>query len=117
MATMDRIVATQDKYEKSHTVLQPLLYMNSPEQVAANDNFYVQLAAYCEPGDFAGPDLLASWYTRNIRIHSNLVKVVQKPTDRILVVYAAGHLGWLQENVKMDSNLCLRTLAEFVPDK
>jgi hypothetical protein len=113
MAGMGQMVAQQDEYVKSHTVLQTLLYMNAPEQVAADNSFYMQLAAYGEPGDFAGPDLLASWYTRNIRIHSNLVKLIQKPTDRILVIYGSGHLGWLQENVKMDSNLCLRTLAEF----
>jgi len=117
MATMDQIVTTQDQYVKSKTVLQTLLYMNSPEQIAANDNFYMQLAAYGEPGDFAGPDLLASWYTRNIRIHSNLVKLIQKPTDHVLVIYGSGHLGWLQENVKMDSNLCLRTLAEFAANQ
>jgi Family of unknown function (DUF5694) len=113
MASIGQTVAQQDEYVKSHTVLQTLLYMNSPEQVAANNTWYMQLAAYGEPGDFAGPDLLAAWYTRNIRIHNNLVKLIQKPTDRILVIYGSGHLGWMQENVKLDSNLCLRTLAEF----
>ena len=115
MSSTGQIVAAQNDYVKSHTVLQSLLYMNSPDRVAADVNFYMHMASYGEPGDFAGPDLIGAWYTRNIRIYGNLVKLVQKPTDRILVIYGAGHLGWLQEDVRMDANLCLRTLAEFAP--
>ena len=113
MAATGQMVAAENEYVKSHTVLQTLLYMNAPEQIAANDNFYMQLVTYGEPGDYAGPDLLAAWYTRNIRIYGNIVKLVQKPADRVLVIYGSGHLGWLQEDVKMDPSLCLRTLGEF----
>jgi len=115
MSSTGQIVAAQNDYIKSHTVLQSLLYMNSPAQVAAGDTFYLQLAPYGEAGDYAGPDLLGAWYTRNIRIYGNMAKLIQKPTDRILVLYGAGHLGWLQSDVRMDQNLCLRTLADFAP--
>ena len=110
-------VALQEAYLKSHTVLEYLLYLNSPDNIAAGNNFYMQVASFGESGDYAGPDLLADWYARNIRIHSNILKLITSPSDRILVVYGAGHLGWLQENIKMDSHLCLRTLAEFFPHK
>ncbi len=116
MASTGQIVAAQSDYLKSHTVLQTLLYMNSPEHIASDLDFYLRLAPYGESGDYAGPDLLTSWYGRNIRIYSNLVKLIQKPTDRILVLYGAGHLGWLQSDVRMDSNLCLRTLADIAPN-
>jgi Family of unknown function (DUF5694) len=115
MSTAGPLVAEQDKYVKSHTVLQSLLYMNSPEAVAEDNNFYIQLAGFGEPGDFAGPDLLTDWYGRNIRIYSNLLKLIGGPTDRVLVIYGTGHLFWLRENVKMSPNLCLRTLSEFAP--
>lgn len=110
-------VAREDAYLKNHTVLEFLLYLNSPDQIAAGNSFYMQVASFGESGDYAGPDLLADWYARNIRIHSNILKLITSPSDRILVIFGAGHLGWLQENVKMDSRLCLRTLAEFVPNK
>jgi hypothetical protein len=115
MSSTGQIVAAQNDYLKSHTVLQTLLYMNSPEHIAADGNFYLALAPYGESGDYAGPDLLGAWYTRNIRIYSNLVKLIQKPTDRVLVIYGAGHLSWLQTDVRMDQGLCLRTLADFAP--
>ena len=110
-----QIVQEQDAYLKSHTVLQMLLWINSPEKAAEGNAFYAQMANFGEPEDYAGPDLLAAWYTRNIRIHSNIVRLITSPSDRILVVYGAGHLGWLQTNVRMDSRLCLRTLSEFAP--
>lgn len=117
LSSVGQSVTQEDVYLKSHTVLETLLYMNSPESVAAGSSFYMQVASFGEAGDYAGPDLLADWYARNIRIHSNILKLITSPGDRILVVYGAGHLGWLQENVKMDSHVCLRTLAEFAPNK
>lgn len=117
MASIGQTVTEEDAYIKSHTVLDSLLYMNSPSSVAAGNDFYMQMASFGEDGDYAGPDLLTDWYGRNIRIYSNIVKLIASPGDRILVIYGAGHLGWLQENVRMDSHLCLRTLAEFVPNK
>ena len=115
MASTGKIVEAQNEFIKSHTVLQTLLYMNAPDHIAADVNFYMQLAPYGQDGDYAGPDLLGAWYTRNARIYGNLVKLIDKPTDRILVIYGAGHLGWLQSDVRMDQNLCLRTLDEFAP--
>jgi hypothetical protein len=117
MGSIGQSAAEEEAYVKSHTILQSLLYMNSPSSVAAENNFNMQVARFGEEGDYAGPDLMTDWYGRNIRIHSNILKLIASPGDRILVIYGAGHLGWLQENVKMDSNLCLRSLAEFVPNK
>jgi len=110
-------VAEENAYIKDHTVLQSLLYMNSPESVAATNNFYMQVLTFGEDGDYAGPDLLAAWYTRNIRIYSNIVKLITSPGDRILVIYGSGHLGFLQEDVRMDSRVCLRTLADFATSR
>jgi hypothetical protein len=117
MGSIGQTVTEEDAYVKSHTILESLRYMNSSSSVAAGNDFYMQMAGFGEDGDYAGPDLLADWYARNIRIHSNILKLITSPSERILVVYGSGHLGWLEENVKMDSHLCLRTLAEFEPSK
>ncbi len=117
MSSVGQSVPKEDAYLRSHTVLDFLLYLNSPSSVAAENDFYMQAATFGEDGDYAGPDLLTDWYGRNIRIYGNIRKLIASPGDRILVIYGAGHLGWLQEFVKMDSHLCLRTLAEFVPNK
>jgi hypothetical protein len=119
-AKIDAIVAevgegvkSLDSYLKAHTILETLLYVNSDARVARDVGFYYREAHFGEPGDYAGPDLLAEWYKRNIRIFNNVTKLIASPDDRILLIYGYGHLGWLQQDVENDPTLRLRKLAEF----
>ncbi len=118
MSEIGAMVKAQDAYLHSHTVLETLLYMNDDDKVAQDVGFYYREAHLGEPGDYAGPDLLASWYQRNIRIYNNIMKIIESPNDRALVIYGAGHLGWLRQMVENDPAMRLRKLSEFVgPDK
>jgi hypothetical protein len=115
MKEIGEMVKAQNEYLKTHTVLQTLVYMNSEEKVAQDVGFYYLEARYGEPGDYAGPDLLAEWYRRNIRIYNNVMKLVATPEDRVLVIFGNGHLGWLRQDFAADPTLRLRRLEEFVP--
>lgn len=112
-ASWGTVVKEQDDFLKSHTVLEMFEYMNSDSMAANGVASYFNLVPYGEPGDYAGPDLLAAWYQRNMRIYHNIVGVIESPNDRILVLYGAGHLGWLQQDIANDANVRLRKLAEF----
>ena len=113
LAEVGEMVKRQDAYLKSHTILETLLYMNSDEKVAESVGFYYREAHWGEPGDYAGPDLLASWYQRNIRIFNNITSIIESADERVLVIYGAGHLGWLRQSIAADPTLKLRTLAEL----
>ena len=115
MGEIGEMVKAQGEYLKTHTVLQTLLYMNSDAKVAQDVGFYYLQARYGEPGDYAGPDLLAEWYRRNIRIYNNVAKLVATPEDHVLVIFGAGHLGWLRQDFAADPTLRLRKLEDFVP--
>jgi hypothetical protein len=115
MGEIGIMVKAQNEYLKAHTVLETLLFMNSDAAVARDLGFYALEARFGEPGDYAGPDLLAEWYRRNIRIFNNVTKLVATPEDRILVIFGAGHLGWLRQDFAMDPTLRLRKLEEFAP--
>jgi hypothetical protein len=106
-------VKAQGEYLASHTVLETLLYMNSDEKTAQDTSLYYRLAHFGEPGDFAGADLLSDWFRRNLRIYSNVVRLVNSPDERVLVIYGAGHLAWLRRDLSSDPTLQLRKLAEF----
>ena len=112
-ATMGTLVKEQDDFLRSHTVLETLQYMNSDSMAAKGVAFYYAMVPYGEPGDYAGPDLLALWYQRNIRIYHNIVTLIESPNERILVLYGAGHLGWLQQDVNNDATVKLRKLADL----
>lgn len=106
-------VKEQNDFLRSHTVLETLQYMNSDSLVARDIAEYFALVPYGEPWEYAGPDLLASWYQRNIRIYRNIVALVESPNDRILVIYGSGHLGWLRQDIANDATVRLRKLADL----
>ena len=97
----------------SHTILEMLERMNSDARVARDFAWYYECVRFGEPYEYAGPDLLASWYQRNIRIYNNIVKLIDSPKDKILVIYGNGHLGWLRQSVANDPSVQLRKLADF----
>lgn len=107
------MVKAQDVFLHSHSVLETLLYMNSDEKVAQDVGYYYRQAAIGEPGDWAGADLLGDWYRRNIRIYSNVMHLVDSPNERILVIFGAGHLGWLRADFAGNPTIRLRKLSEF----
>ena len=114
MAKWGAAVKELDDYLKSHTILETLARTNSDAFVAENVSPYYEVARFGEPNDYAGPDLLGNWYLRNIRIYHNIVKLIDSPSERILVIYGYGHLGWLRQDAEQDATVRLRTLAEFV---
>jgi hypothetical protein len=113
-AEVGAMVKAQDEYLASHTVLETLLYMNAEEKVAGDVGFYYRQAHVGEPGDWAGADLVADWFRRNVRIYANVARLASSPNERILAIFGAGHLGWLRQDVANDPTLRLRTLGELV---
>ena len=107
-------VKAQGQYLASHTVLDTLLYMNADDQVAQEFGLYYRQAHFGEPYDWAGADLVSDWFRRNMRIYSNVVQIVDSPNERVLVIFGAGHLGWLQHDFASDPGFRLRKLADFV---
>jgi Family of unknown function (DUF5694) len=107
------LVKEQGDFLGSHTVLETLEFMNSDSRVARDMGLYFAVARFGEPFEYAGPDLLAAWYQRNIRIYRNIVALIDSPSERILVIYGSGHLGWLRQDIADDPTVKLRKLAEL----
>ncbi len=112
-ASTGAMVKEQDDFLKTHTVLETLEFMNADARVARDVAVYFAYVPYGEPGDYAGPDLVAQWYQRNIRIYHNIVQLIDSPNERILVIYGAGHLGWLRQDVANDATVKLRKLQDL----
>lgn len=106
-------VKDEDNFLQTHSVLEMLTYMNSDSMVAKDVASYFDFVPYGDPFEYAGPDLVATWYQRNIRIYHNIHALIDSPSDRILVIYGAGHLGWLRQDVANDTTVALRKLSDF----
>lgn len=74
---------------------------------------YYAYVPFGEPWEYAGPELVARWFERNIKIYRNIRALATSPDDRILVIMGSGHLGWLRQNVENDPAVPLRTLADL----
>lgn len=114
MSEIEKMVKAQNDYLDSHTVLEMLLYMNDDKKVAEDVGYYFREAHFGEPGDWAGADLVSDWFRRNMRIYSNITQLVESRDERILVIYGAGHIGWLQFPFSSDPTFRVRKLAEFI---
>jgi hypothetical protein len=112
-AVVGTMVKEQGDFLASHSVLETLRFMNADARVARDMGFYFSLVRFGEPYEYAGPDLVAAWYQRNIRIYRNIVALITSPNDRILVIYGSGHLGWLRQDVADDQTVRLRKLDDF----
>lgn len=112
-AKQDAQAKNDENFLRSHTVLETLEYMNSDSTAAKGIASYYALVPYGDRFDYAGPDLLAAWYQRNIRIYHNIVKLIDSPNDKILVIYGAGHLGWLRQDITNDPMVHLLKLADL----
>lgn len=107
------MVKEQGDFLGSHSVLETLQFMNDDSRPARDMALYFAVVRYGDPYDYAGSDLLAAWYKRNIRIYRNILALIDSPSERILVIYGAGHLGWLRQDISNDASVRLRKLGDL----
>lgn len=113
MSGWGALVKEQGDFLKTHTVLEMLEYLNSDSRAIRDMGLYYEIVRYGDASDYAGADLLASWYQRNIRIYQNIVRLIESPNERVLVIYGSGHLGWLRQNITNDPTVKLRKLSDL----
>jgi hypothetical protein len=113
MSEIQAMVKAQNDYLASHTILETLLYMNADTKIVQDVGYYFREVQFGEPGDWAGADLVSDWFRRNARIYSNVLDLIDSPQERVLVIYGAGHLGWLQYQFASNPTIRLRKLSEF----
>lgn len=96
------------------TVSDMLYNLNRPEMLRATHWPYTTfLLPIVEGDDFAGADLVAGWYQRNLRIHANLTRVTV-PGDRVVVIFGAGHVPILKHLVEQSRDYCYEDPLPFL---
>ena len=113
MATYPPVIEKESKILKEGTISDLLLFVNSKEQVRAEQELYMDFVQFTGGGEYPGPDLLVEWYRRNARIFANLRSLIASPEERVLVIYGSGHLYWLQRNVLDSRDLELERFGDY----
>lgn len=118
---LTQIVEEENKRMIANTVGENLIEMNTQASIMRNHAYYNQLSALVvDPTKPAkihfdekevdglqymmigvgqhniGAELVGKWYTRNIKIFSNILRSIEKEDERILVIFGQGHIRPIQ---------------------
>lgn len=83
---------------KSKGITEQLRQMNQPSAIKKSlGSYLIGIFKYEDnPNDFTGVDFeTGRWFSRNLKILRNIQRIRTKESDRILVLYGAGHLNLL----------------------
>lgn len=88
-------------------------YYNSVGFSKLNHDVYIQANAISIDGNYAGADMVAKWYERNLKIFSNIQRPAMK-SRQLFVIYGAWHLRLLREFIRADSSLELVDVYKYL---
>ncbi|MEO5867873.1 MAG: DUF5694 domain-containing protein [Sphingomonas sp.] len=88
--------------------------LNTPEARERFNRIYYDYAVIGDEQAAPGATWVGNWYTRNLRIFGQLVRTAQ-PTDRILVLYGAGHSYLLDQDARQSGAFTLTDPLPFLP--
>lgn len=102
-----------DAYLEANSILDTLLYVNNDAYVDELMRHDFRLARFAEHWNWPGPDLVADYFRRNMRIYGNIAQLAAEPGERVVVIIGFGHLPWLWHAFDADPVVRLRKLPEF----
>lgn len=113
-AWMADYMAKEKVFMEQNTISAILGKMNEPSELQAGHGIYMSMLQIGKGKDYPGAELVADWYERNLRIHSNLTRITTEPQERILVIFGAGHAPILRELIHYSPEYELVEVAEFL---
>jgi len=67
--------------------------------------------------EFFGADFVTGWwFNRNLRIFRNIQKINAKPTDRVLVIFGAGHMNLLNSFFESSPEYKLHKVNDYLKE-
>lgn len=91
-----RLLTEADSMMKHATVTEIITALNSARADSAQGIYLAALRVGADTS-YPGANAAARWYERNLKIASNILRVIDSPTDRVLVIIGAAHGPILRE--------------------
>ncbi|GAB4025650.1 DUF5694 domain-containing protein [Spirosoma gilvum] len=97
------------------TLIDYLLYVNSPEAGAGDRaDFFVYAPSSGYDNDYTGVEFITSWYDRNAKIFTNILRQAE-PTDQFhIVLFGSTHMLSLRHYFQMHPYFDLIDLADVL---
>jgi hypothetical protein len=90
-------------------------YINEEAALHANDGMFDQFLRHGTDDNYAGPDALAKWYRRNLRMVHNIWQAVDDDTDRVLFLVGSGHVHILRHLLTEFPQFCPVSPLQYLP--
>lgn len=119
-AGWENLSEADEQLQRSSTIAQYLSHLNSTDWWAFDlDGRYALQTSmrYAQYDQYAGADLLTSWYKRNLRIVTNIHRSVGDDDERVLLMMGAGHNRILWDLVDTSPLLCRIDPRPFLTDR
>ncbi len=113
---LDRPMATMEAYESAYvgqSVIEKYRFLNGEAWSRLNQDVYMQINAIGTKHPYAGAEMVAKWYERNLKIFANIQRLAADK-ERIFVLYGAGHLQILRDLIRADSHLRLSDVMAYL---
>ncbi|MHA6287027.1 DUF5694 domain-containing protein [Maricaulis sp. CAU 1757] len=110
--------AETERRQAAHSVGEVLAWLNSDTALDANADFYLahRIRRWAPDGGAAGAYTVGNWYTRNILILQNVLRLVEGGQDeRVLLVIGQGHAAILRDLVAQSPWLELVDPLSYLP--
>jgi len=88
-----------DSLKTMQSLRETLVYMNSPERLRERHGHYLvgNLLNGAVGEHFGADGFVSAWYNRNLRIYSNIARLIRRDDERVLVIIGGGHASILRE--------------------
>jgi hypothetical protein len=114
-AEYDAFYNFDDSLQKYMSLKDYLLLINSDQYLKFDNGKYLTYTRKGTALEPTGADgFISKWFNRNARIFSNVQRLANNPSDRILVIFGGGHIPILQFLAASSQEFKLRQLNEFV---
>jgi hypothetical protein len=101
--------ADSNSHRMRHMTIVEQLHAANTEQALHGGNSLGMFGSFLPAGDgenYGGPQLLAKWYERNIRMAHHLTRIQRPNTRRILVIVGSGHVPPLRNILDEAPQFC-----------
>ncbi len=104
-----------EEWDRCYSVGEILAIHNSEAMIALSQSLYADAVEVTDGLEFPGVETTAAWFTRNLRIWANIRRCIDSDSDRVLVLYGAGHLKYLRDFVRETTGVLEVPASGFLP--
>lgn len=110
-----RLYAWEDSAKTTRSLREQLRYLNAPATIKrAHGAYFVRYFNSGGDTSYVGPDFIAGWFDRNLRMFRNIQRITTSPSERIFVIYGAGHLATLRHFVESSPEYQLEEAERYL---